>query len=276
MSGSVPQPDSTKHALGLLTLVLLSFPIAGLLLPVIGLPYETAVLAYPVLGLLIWFGVARRSWGDLVVLDSSRTAGPLWALLGCLAAFVTATMFIGSAEVLSAGSVELGDPAVGDIISAVVLTVLVAVLLTAVPEELIYRGAFLSLAQGRIRPAAAITASAALFGFAHLPNLLTQETGTTQILLRLLELALFGALMGWSVLRTGSVWLALGWHSGSNAAHVGVQLLFASDADSSGWTGRWLELAVSLVIVVLLTRIARRNLRCTGNALGSSAQEPGQ
>lgn len=271
MSGSAPQQDSVKRALGLLTLVLLVFPIAGLLLPVVGWPYETAVFAYPVLGLLIWCGVARRSWGDLVVLDSSRAAGPLWALFGCLAAFCTATVFMVSAEVLFVGSVELGDPTVGDIVSAAVITVLVAVLLTAVPEELIYRGAFLSLAQGRILPAAAIAASAALFGFAHLPNLLTQDLSTGQVLLRLLELALFGALMGWSVLRTGSVWLALGWHSGSNAAHVGVQMLF--DVDSSGWAGRWIELAASLAIVVVLTRIVRRNLRSTGSAVGSIGQQ---
>lgn len=274
MSGSVPRSDSTKHALGLLTLVLLALPVAGLLLPGVGLPYEAAVLAYPVLGLLIWFGVARRSWGGLVVLDPSRTAGPLWALFSCSAAFVTAAVFIVPAEVLSAGTVELGPPTVGDIISAVVITVLVAVLLTAVPEELIYRGAFLGLSQGRVLPAVAIAASAALFGFAHMPNLLTQEISTAQMLLRLLELALFGALMGWSVLRTGSVWLALGWHSGSNAAHVGVQLLLASDADSSGWTGRWLELAASLVIVVLLTKIVRRTPRSTGSAVGSSGQQP--
>lgn len=53
MSGLVLQSDSTNRALGLLTLVLLVLPIAGLLLSVVGLPYETAIFAYPVLGLLI-------------------------------------------------------------------------------------------------------------------------------------------------------------------------------------------------------------------------------
>lgn len=152
----------------------------------------------------------------------------------------------------------------------------VAVLATALPEELVYRGALLRLLAERSRPrsstarspgtltSSAVTAgtlTSLLFADAHLPALRDAGPTAPDTVLRLALLTVFGLLMAWSVLRTGALWIALGWHTGGNAAGIVASVVLGTGA---GWQVTPQEvggLVIELVVLLALAELCARSLR---------------
>lgn len=96
-------------------------------------------------------------------------------------------------------------------LTAVTLPILLGLALTSALEEVILRGyAMQLLAEGGGRWLAALV-TGGLFGLAHASNPGANPLG-------LVNTAVNGVLLGWLVIRTGSLWLACGYHAGWNLA----------------------------------------------------------
>jgi membrane protease YdiL (CAAX protease family) len=87
-----------------------------------------------------------------------------------------------------------------------------AALLAPLCEEVAFRGYLLTALSQRLRPAAAVALSAALFGAMHLD------------LVRLPAVVFLGVLYGWLTWRSGSVWPAVLAHAVNNAAATALAL----------------------------------------------------
>ncbi|MBR1630789.1 MAG: CPBP family intramembrane metalloprotease [Paludibacteraceae bacterium] len=135
------------------------------------------------------------------------------------------------------------------------VNLLVLAALPAVGEELFFRGALQGLFAERGRPAAAIWVTAVLFSAMHL-----QFMGFIPRLL-------LGALFGYVLLWTGSLWVPMMMHFVNNAFVVSVTMLsFSADGQPSWWEtigqgGTWWFGAVSAVAAGLILWHVRRQLR---------------
>jgi membrane protease YdiL (CAAX protease family) len=89
------------------------------------------------------------------------------------------------------------------------LFVTLVLLFGAVGEEMLFRGYGFQIMAGRLGPAATILPMAVLFAFAHATN---EGIG----MLGLFNTFSWGVVLGWSVLRSGDLWLPIGLHFGWN------------------------------------------------------------
>lgn len=110
------------------------------------------------------------------------------------------------------------------------LPALGSMLLLAFNEELFFRGYLLqSIAQRAGRPIAAII-TGVLFGLVHSANSAANLPG-------LLFTAIGGVLLAWLVMRTGSVWMATGYHAGWNAT---ASLVLGLSVSGTTTPGSWI------------------------------------
>lgn len=191
-------------------------------------PWETAVVFLFVGALLLWTRVAGQPIRSLFRLDASP--GPALALAAVVAA-VYGALITGVRSLLGleerASSV---DPSASVAIAALLVAPLVGGLLNALPEEITFRGLYLHSFVGFGGVAIGVAASGSLFAVAHLPNaVLGWELTGVALGLQLGQLALFGALLAWAVLRTGTLWIAILWHAGTNYSDVLLDTLLASE-----------------------------------------------
>lgn len=77
----------------------------------------------------------------------------------------------------------------------------------ALSEEVLFRGYLLSTLTVGLGPFVATIVTSLLFGLAHLSNGLESP-------MAVINAVLFGAVLAWSVLRSGSLWWAIGLHAG--------------------------------------------------------------
>lgn len=203
-------------ALGIVTLAwrFLALPrprIAGVFQPVPFLAYMAVVSAVTVAVVaLLLRATEGRPLAALGLRWRGRAAGEFAGgiLIGALPVAVTA----GLAVALGYGSIASGDAGRAGLVTTLLPFALGTVLISAW-EELVWRGYLLRLfEQGAGRwPAALLTAL--LWSAGHLAN-----DGATP--LGLLATAASGVVLAWIVLRTGSLWIALGYHVAWNVTAI--------------------------------------------------------
>lgn len=249
----------TGAALALTIAILLIVPCLALSVHLSGGSPDLVFVAYPVLCLIVWFAVARRSWRALGFHGTPHAAGWQWLAISY---GVVAVVSVGGLVLAVALGVETVGNTVIDgprILSTVLMVVLVAGVATGFAEELIYRGALLQLLRSRVSTVAAIAVSALLFSVAHAPNLLHRQADAADIPLRLALLALVGAALAYSVVVSRSLWIAIGWHAGSNGVLVGASaLLEVTEVQYSAALAVVTEVVGIVVLIVLAHAAARR------------------
>lgn len=114
------------------------------------------------------------------------------------------------------------------------LPALGSMLLLAFNEELVFRGYLLqSIAQRAGRPIAAMI-TGGMFGLVHSANSAANLPG-------LVFTAVGGVLLAWLVMRTGSVWMAAGYHAGWN---VTASLVLGLGVSGTTMPGSWITTAL--------------------------------
>lgn len=119
-------------------------------------------------------------------------------------------LLVGLALVGGYGSVAMGNLVLAAVLP-VLLPMLLAGFLLAAWEELFLRGYLLRQLSIGINPLAAAIITGILFGVLHAGNPGANWEG-------LVYTAIGGTLMGWLMVRSGSLWLLIGYHFGWNAA----------------------------------------------------------
>ncbi len=136
------------------------------------------------------------------------------AIVGLLAGALPVAASVAILALLGVASVRPATPPAALLAPAALTAVAVTTLESAL-EELLWRGyAFQLLIEGAGRWIAVVV-TAVLWGLAHADNPGANAFGVVYILLS-------GALLAWIVIRTGSLWFAIGYHIAWNvtAAHV--------------------------------------------------------
>lgn len=230
-------------------------------------PWEVVIFAQPVLILLVWFLMARRNLFDLGFPRWDQSVGSSPALrekqLGAdirsgaqrPRAFFVA-LLVGAALTGTSGAVFLLTGATTPMgvwlpraaVFGALGALVIGCLATALPEELVYRGVLVRLTEQRWAQVAVVLASAGLFSAAHAPNLAQQGGSGTWIGLRFAELLVFGAVLAWAALRTGSLWIPLGWHMGTNFAGVFIELVWVPQTVAL-WPVALTSMALSLTVI---------------------------
>ncbi len=222
-------------------------------------PWEVVLFGILLPGALwVWLRTAGRRLRDLFPAPAPGV-GP-WVLLAAGAALGTVRAGVDHSIALhQAGSWwEPVDPR--QVLAAALGAVLVGGLATAVPEELTLRGMLFEPVRGRYGGLVAVTATAVAFTALHLPTWLASGATLPVYAYQVPQKLLFGLVTGWSVLRLGSLLLALGLHLGGNV--VGVTLSGAWPVAGGGWTALSPATALALAghtvaavaVVLLLSR----------------------
>ena len=211
------------------TVVLLFPPVPGALV-------ASTVTVLPVI-VHVWRPHRRQAWDQLSQLNVRRLPGS-WRWIGVVA--LTGVWAI-SLNVIYDQLLPLADPPLdpfaeyaerGGWIAVAILTVGLAPLI----EEFVFRGWIQGALQRVTSPPTAIFISAVLFALPHLrPDGLPLYVA-------------MGAVCGWAVWKTGSIWAGVVLHAAYNGA-----LLLASAAQQRGIAGLSLEMQLSPTAIVLIS-----------------------
>jgi membrane protease YdiL (CAAX protease family) len=201
-----------------------------------GFPWEVFLLVLAGACAGIWFGVAR---GSLSGLGFVRRGWLAQAALGFGVAAGLNVLALLALMTAGLATISVGQSVPSAVAGALLLSPLIALGTTALPEEVLFRGFFQRTLTPWLGPGAASALSALLFALAHLPQRTSGNTGATTpgfLAFQLLLLVAFGLLMSWTVLRTGTLWLAIGWHFGGNYVGLVVdQFVFTSHYQGPAW-----------------------------------------
>jgi membrane protease YdiL (CAAX protease family) len=151
----------------------------------------------------------ERKGPDAIGLPLSGEAWKATAIGTALGA-VPITLLVGMALIGGYGSIGVGNLTLAAILPTL-LPVLLSGFLLAAWEELALRGYLLRQFSIGINPLAAAVITGVLFGLMHSGNPGANWQG-------LLYTALGGTLMGWLMVRSGLLWLLIGYHFGWNTA----------------------------------------------------------
>lgn len=229
----------------------------GVLLHLSGTSSDVAMVLPPLATLTAWFLIARRPWRALGFARRPGAAGIAWGLL----AYLVAAVFASAELVLrddAAGSLDLG---IDRLLQALLMVVLVAGIATGLTEEVMFRGALLGLLRERCTAVWAVAITSVLFSLLHVPNMLGREPSLWEGLINLGGYVVFGATMAYLVVRTGSLWMAIGWHAGGNAAWVALAALSTGEASARTTPAAMVAMAVEVVVVIALAESFRRSSR---------------
>lgn len=175
-------------------------------------------------------------------------------VIGTALGAIPILLLVALAVVGGYGSVAIGNLSLASIVP-ILLPMVLAGFLLAAWEELFLRGYLLRQLSIGINPLAAAVLTGILFGLMHAGNPGANWQG-------LLYTAFGGTLMGWLMVRSGSLWLLIGYHFGWNAAAYnlfGLELsgfgsdvsLFAVTLGGSEWfTGGSYGFEASLPAVI--------------------------
>ncbi len=194
-------------------------------------PWHFMLLAILIAGgvtlvLLLLLRIFEQRGPDAIGLPFAREA-VLPTLIGTALGAVPILLIVAAAMVGGWGKVSLGSLSFG-MLPAVLLPMLIAGFLLAAWEELVLRGYLLRQLSIGLNPAAAVVITGLLFGLLHSGNPGANWQG-------LVYTAIGGMLMGWLMVRSGSLWLLIGYHFGWNATAYQLFGLELSglDADAS-------------------------------------------
>jgi membrane protease YdiL (CAAX protease family) len=133
---------------------------------------------------------------------------------GTLLGALPVCLLLGLAVVGGYGAVSPGGMNLRSLM-LMLLPMLLAGFLLAAWEEFVLRGYLLRQLSLGLNPTAAVVMTGVLFGLMHSGNPGANWQG-------LLYTAVGGILMGWLVIRSGSLWLLIGYHFGWNATASGL------------------------------------------------------
>jgi membrane protease YdiL (CAAX protease family) len=125
------------------------------------------------------------------------------------------------------------------------LRLLILAIVPAVCEELLYRGLVLQGARSTLGNASAVVLSAVTFAYMH-------NIGSEEGLPRFVPQLAIGLLLGWMVIRTGSIWPAIVAH----AIHNGIVIAFQSTEEADAGNLDGLMYSVPLAFVLLVAAFA--------------------
>lgn len=213
--------------------------------------YQLVVIAYPLTALVVWRAVAGLPLRGLFV-----GCAPRWVVIATAAPLVVQA----AALLVLAVTGGLVRGAATPIGSTVLSVIVVALLFTALPEELVFRGALLRLVTPASGWPVALTTTSVLFALAHLPRVLSQGEGLDP--LYLLGLVVFAISLAVLARSAGSIWPAVAWHAASNA---GALLLEGVGLEPAGpvwltdgsWSSGVLDLLTTLVGAAVAMMLAR-------------------
>lgn len=120
-----------------------------------------------------------------------------------------------------------------------VMTLAVAVVFAPILEEFLFRGAILQGLKPQLGARAACLWSAAFFAMFHFYN-------PWQIL----PTFFLGLILGWLVLRTGSIWSAIVLHSGFNGASLWLATIEFEQLAIARWDAQWIVTAVVAALLL--------------------------
>ncbi|NKE09949.1 MULTISPECIES: CPBP family intramembrane glutamic endopeptidase [Kocuria] len=238
-------------------------------------PWEAVFFAQPVVVLLIWFIMAKRNLHDLGFHRWDQAVGSAPAVrdsaMGAdirsgaqrprafVAALVVAgllTGISGAVFLMTGATTPMGVWLPRAAFFGALGAVVIGCLATALPEELVYRGVLVRLTENKWPLVGVILLSGALFSAAHAPNLAAQNGSATWIGLRFAELLIFGCVLAWAAVRTGSLWVPLGWHMGSNLAGVFIELVWVPQTVAL-WPVALTSMVLSLGVIPLVLFLER-------------------
>ena len=166
-------------------------------------------------GLALWFGLSHRGWRNLLASGGIRSRTVLFTT-GALAgvAFGGLHAWMGPT---GTGPLWKSEITASTVLHALVFAVLVGIAYNAIPEEITLRRTLFAPVRERFGATAAVLMTTASFTAMHLPTWLASDTSLPGYAWQVLHKVLFGLLAGWSVVRLGSVFFALGLHVSGNA-----------------------------------------------------------
>lgn len=179
-----------------------------------------------------------------------RSAAALLVGLGTSALIVFGIYLLTTGAGL--GRTVEADPSGAPLWAGLVTGVTAAVLLQGIPEELIFRGMFLTTV--RLRPIPAVLASGAVFAIIHLLSSGGQQGWVERLLFLAMPLG-FGLAAGALVVWTRSLWSGVGIHSG---LHLAMLSLAFFDTPSGPWFWVLAAAAWTLIALVVLALVHRR------------------
>ncbi len=235
-----------------LLLALLVETAIGVVLGATGMPgYQAVVVAYPLTALVVWRTVAALPLRELFA-----GCAPRWVVLAAAAPLAVQ----GAAVLALAVTGALVRGAAMPLGSTALSVVVVALVFTALPEELVFRGALLRLMTSANGWPAALITTSVLFAVAHLPRVLSQGEGLD--LLYLLGLVVFAISLAVLAHSARSIWPAVAWHAASNAGALlleGIGLEPAGPAwlTDGSWSVGVLPLLTTLVGAAVALVLAR-------------------
>ncbi len=151
-------------------------------------------------------------------------------LIGFLVGSVPPCLFFLAAYKL--GSAQVADaPVDAHHLFTQTLPALIATLLLAFHEELLYRGYLLQVISQKSGRWMAALITGVLFGLVHAGNSAANPQG-------LLFTAIGGVLLAWLVMRQGSLWMAGGYHAGWNAT---ASLALGLQVSGTTMPGSWIS-----------------------------------
>lgn len=239
-------------------------------------PWEVVFFVQPVVVLSIWYAMAQRNLQDLGFprWDQSVGSAPTVrdaamgadirsgaqrprAFVVALAVSAVLTGVSGAVFLLTGATTPMGVWLPRAAFFAGLGAVVIGCLATALPEELVYRGVLVRLTERTWPLWGVILLSGALFSAAHAPNLAEQNGSATWVGLRFAELLIFGCALAWVAVRTGSLWVPLGWHMGSNVAGVFIELVWVPQTVAL-WPVALTSMVLSLGVIPLVLGLERR------------------
>ena len=195
--------------------LLVGAPALGTALALVRGPWILMLVLLHLGGLALWFGLSHRGWCDLLAGGGIRSRTVLFTT-GALAGVTFGGLH---AWMGPTGTGPLWKPEItaSTVLHALVFAVLVGIAYNAIPEEITLRRTLFAPVRERFGATAAVLVTTASFTALHLPTWLASEISLPGYAWQVLHKMLFGLLAGWSVVRLGSVFFALGLHVSGNA-----------------------------------------------------------
>ena len=212
--------------------------------------------------LLRWIGLGR-----LQNLGLHKNPRRITHLLGgfLISAFIMSAL---GACFLRLDICELKDPPPWPLLTPILLTAISVALI----EEVLFRGAILGLVRQTIPTIPAAISVSALFsiihflnpareqiaavhwysGFQLLPNAFWKFSDPLVVLGGFTTIGVLGLLLAHATIRTSSLWLAIGIHSGLIFAKMGFNKISRKIQDVSPWFGSDITVGIGAVLIVLL------------------------
>ena len=223
--------------------LLVGAPALGTALALVRGPWILMLVLLHLGGLALWFGLSHRGWCDLLAGGGIRSRTVL-VTTGALAgvAFGGLHAWMGPT---GTGPLWKSEITASTVLHALVFAVLVGIAYNAIPEEITLRRTLFAPVRERFGATAAVLVTTASFTALHLPTWLASETSLPGYAWQVLHKMLFGLLAGWSVVRLGSVFFALGLHVSGNALGLFIGQLQSENLPD--FEISWLNAAILVV-----------------------------